>query len=304
MMQSTEAERRNRRTSHTACVIAAAILMGGITSNAQAQSSPATSSCALPHASGVVQEKLESGQRQRAYRLFVPPGYDSRTRLSLVLDLHGSGGTAAGQATNSGFEIVAARAGFAVATLEGDGARWNVPVTSGRPDDVAYVSDVIDHVAARLCIDTARVYATGFSGGARMSSLLGCTLNSRIAAIAPVSGLRWPAPCSGRPVPVLTFHGLADPQNPYDGKAPGRGAEWLESVPDALAAWARHNGCEGQAILEDPQGPLSTLRYAGCRSGAEVRMIRIDGLGHSWARQEIDATAAIWQFFSQHALKD
>jgi polyhydroxybutyrate depolymerase len=234
--------------------------------------------------------------------LFVPPSYDGRTRLPLVLDLHGSGGSSAGQAKNSGFEIVAAREGFAVATLDAENARWNVPIASERPDDVAYVSDVIDHVAARVCIDTSRVYATGFSGGGRMSSLLGCRLNARIAAIAPVSGLRWPGPCEGRPVPVVTFHGLADRQNPYDGKAPGRGAEWMESVPDALASWARHDGCNPQVILEDQPGPLSTMRYEGCRRGADVRMIRIDGLGHTWAKDEVDTTAAIWEFFAQHSL--
>jgi polyhydroxybutyrate depolymerase len=180
--------------------IVAAILAVGIASKAQAQNSAATlASCNLPHPSGVTQERLESGQRQRAYRLFVPPGYDAHSRLPLVLDLHGSGGTSAGQARTSGFEALATRTGFAVASLDADGARWNVPVATDRPDDVAYVSDVIDHVAARLCVDTARVYATGFSGGARMSSLLGCKLSTRIAAIAPVSGLRWPAPCEGRP---------------------------------------------------------------------------------------------------------
>ena len=289
----------------TSYVVVAAFLAVGIASTAQAQSAPATrAACNLSHASGVVQERLVSGQRQRAYRLFVPQGYDGRTRLPLVLDLHGSGGSSEGQAKNSRFEVVAARERFAVATLEADSARWNVPVENGRPDDVVYVSDVIDHVAGRVCIDAARVYATGFSGGARMSSLLGCKLNARIAAIAPVSGLRWPAPCEGRPVPVLTFHGLADTQNPYDGKAPGRGAEWMESVPDALAGWARHDGCDLKVILEDPPGPLSTMRYKGCRSDAEVRMIRIDGLGHAWAREEIDTTAAIWQFFSQHALRE
>lgn len=289
----------------TSSIVVFTLLVAGTASTAQAQSGAAArSACNLSHTPGVVQERLESGQRQRGYRLFVPPGYDGRTRLALVLDLHGSGGTSAGQAKNSGFEIVAARETFAVATLEADNARWNVPIANERPDDVAYVSAVIDHVAARVCIDAARVYATGFSGGGRMSSLLGCKLNARIAAIAPVSGLRWPAPCDGRPVPVLTFHGLADTQNPYDGKAPGRGAEWMESVPDALAGWARHDGCDVKVILEDPAGPLSTMRYEGCRGGAEVRMIRIDGLGHSWARQEIDATAAIWQFFLQHPLRE
>jgi polyhydroxybutyrate depolymerase len=284
-------------------VIAAVVAIVGFSSAARAQSAPgALSSCGLPHAPGVFEQELRSGQLERSYRLFVPPGYDGRAAIPLVLDLHGSGGTSAGQARNSGFEEVAAREGFAVASLEADGGRWNVPASDGRADDVAYVSDVIDHLARQLCTDPERIYATGFSGGGRMSSLLGCALNTRIAAIAPVSGLRWPGPCGGPPIPVLTFHGLEDRQNPYAGMAAGRGEEWSESVPDALAGWARHNGCGPDAILDDPAGPLSTMRYADCRELAEVRMIRIDGLGHAWTREEIDTTGVIWQFFETHRL--
>jgi polyhydroxybutyrate depolymerase len=270
---------------------------------AHAQGGPAGAACQLSYESGVSSHALVSGQRPRAYRLFVPPGYDGRERLPLVLDLHGSGGNAAGQARNSGLETLAAGQRFLVATLEAEGARWNVPVAQGRADDVAYVSDVIDHIGARVCTDPARVYATGFSGGARMSSVLGCALGSRIAAIAPISGLRFPGPCTGRAVPVLTVHGLADPQNTYDGHAPGRGAEWLESVPDALASWAAHDSCNGPVLFEDPVGPLSTMRYDRCANGAEVRLIRVDGLGHRWTRDEIDTTAVIWEFFKQHPLR-
>ena len=283
-------------------VIASLIVLGA--ASAYGQTRPAASSpCNLPQAAGVTTQQLTSGQRPRAYRLFVPPGYDGHQRLPLVLDLHGSGGSSAGQAKNSGFEMLAAGEHFIVATLDAVDARWNVPVQAGRPDDVAYVSDVIDHVAARVCTDDARVYATGFSGGARMTSLLGCRLGSRLAAIAPVSGLRLPGPqCAGRPMPVLTFHGLADPQNTYDGHLTDRGAEWVESVPEALAGWARRDSCKGEAILEDPPGPLSTMRYDGCADGSEVRIIRIDGLGHAWTHKEVDTTAVMWQFFKSHHL--
>ena len=284
-----------------ALAITALLLTAG-SSDAFAQSRSAAASCDLPRAAGVSSQQLTSGQRQRGYRLFVPPGYDGHARLPLVLDLHGSGGSSAGQARTSGFEALAASERFIVATLDAEGARWNVPVQDGRPDDVAYVDDVISQVATLVCTDVTRVYATGFSGGARMTSLLGCRLASRIAAIAPVSGLRFSEPCTGRPIPVLTFHGLADPQNPYDGHAAGRGAEWLESVPDALAGWARRDSCKGEAILEDPPGPLSTMRYDGCGDGTEVRMIRIDGLGHTWTRKEVDTTAVMWQFFKKHRL--
>jgi polyhydroxybutyrate depolymerase len=286
-------------------VVGVMLAFTSIASNTRAQTSLPAASCDLAATSGVSEQRLSSGGRERTYRLFVPPSYDGRTRLPLVLELHGSGGTAAGQAGTSRFEALAASETFLVASLQAaaEGNRWNVPVTADRPDDVAYVSDVIDAIAASACTDLSRVYATGFSGGARMSSLLGCRLSERIAAIAPMAGLRWPADdCDARPMPVLTVHGLADPQNTYDGHVAERGAEWLESVPDALAAWARHNGCDADLVVDDPPGPLATLRYARCDAGAEVRLIRVDGLRHQWAREEIDATRVMLEFFRKHTL--
>jgi polyhydroxybutyrate depolymerase len=222
--------------------------------------------------------------------------------LPLVLDLHGSGGNAAGQAKTSGLETLAAREGFAVASLQAEDARWNVPASGARADDVQYVADVIDHIAARTCIDPARVHATGFSGGGRMSSLLGCRLNHRIASIAPVGGLRWTGPCPGRAVPVLAVHGLADGTNPYEGRG-DRGAEWVESVPEALAGWATHNRCDPKLLQDPPAGTLQVLRYGGCQGGAEVRLLRVERLGHVWPRGDVDATQAIWQFFKTHPLQ-
>lgn len=283
------------------------------TADARAQAAPATPqapSAGAPSAAAcdlravaAVEQSITSGGRPRTYRLFVPTGFEARKRLPLVLDLHPSGGTSAGQAKTSGFETLAAREGFIVASPQAENGRWNVPVTADRADDVRYITDVIDHVSARACVDGARIYATGFSGGARMSSLLACRLGTRIAAIAPMAGLRWPAPCDGRPVPVLTLHGLADAQNTYDGRVEGRGGEWVESVPEALAGWASHNRCTSGAIAEDAPGPLSTIRYEGCAGNTEVRLIRIDGLGHTWARTEIDATRTMWEFFSRHSLR-
>ena len=81
---------------------------------AHGQNRVPVSSCDLSHESGVSLQQLVSGQRPRVYRLFVPPGYDGHLRLPLVLDLHGSGGTSAGQARNSGLETLSAKERFIV----------------------------------------------------------------------------------------------------------------------------------------------------------------------------------------------
>jgi len=258
--------------------------------------------CAIAHAGGVVNHQLTSGGREREYRLFVPDSYDGATRLPLVFNLHGTGGNAAGQAEDSGMERLAQEEGFIVVGLQGFQNSWNVLLSDPNAvDDVQYTSDVLDDALQKVCVDERKVYATGFSGGARMSSRLGCNLGDRIAAIAPVSGIRWTAPCNGRAVPVVTFHGLADPQNTYAGMA--RDDEWVESVEDALAGWADHNGCDA-ARNETPEVSLvSVYSYGNCADGADVVLYRIAGLGHTWAKNEIDATREMWTFFKAHAMR-
>ena len=110
-------------------------------------------------------------------------------------------------------------------------------------------------------------------------------LGSHRTALIPLSGRRaadgaLSAPVPGWPLAVMTS---VDDKN-------------------ALASWARHNSCKGEAHLDDPPGPLSTMRYDGCAGGTEVGMIRIDGLGHTWTKTEVDTTAVMWQFFKSHRL--
>ncbi len=256
--------------------------------------------CSLAHPGGIANHQLVSGGREREYRLFVPASYDGETRLPLMLNLHGTGGDAAGQARDSGLESLAQEEGFIVVGLQGSQNRWNVLMSDpDEPNDVEYASQVLDDVSEKVCVDERRVYATGFSGGARMTSRLACNLAGRITAIAPVSGIRWTAPCSGRAVPVVTFHGLADPQNPYAGMAR---EDWVESVEDALEGWARHNGCS-EARNETPEvDGVSIYSYGNCEGDAAVVLYRIAGLGHTWAKNEIDATREMWTFLESRTM--
>src|SRR4051794_19621019 len=154
--------------------------------------------CSLPSATGERTVALTDQGKERPFLLFVPKGYDGRRPVPLVLDLHGSGGNGKGQLDASALASVADSGGFAVGAPTGGvettpGAfAWNVPdvpltsgsqVPPGTPSDERYLLAVIGKVRTTLCVDARRVYITGFSGGARMTSAMACRYPTRIAAI-------------------------------------------------------------------------------------------------------------------------
>ena len=132
----------------------------------------------------------------------------------LVLDFHGLGEGAILHATTSGFGTLGQRDGFDVAFPNGTGTpvQWDTGDERATNPDLEFVRALLDQIESTTCIDTSRVYASGFSDGSFMVSLLACTMSRRITAIGAVSGLQLPTPCpTTRRVPVITFHGTADP---------------------------------------------------------------------------------------------
>ncbi|MGH2468162.1 MAG: alpha/beta hydrolase family esterase [Candidatus Limnocylindrales bacterium] len=268
------------------------------------------------------------GGQDRSVIIHVPRGMRSGRRDPLVLDLHGSGSTASGQEAFSGLDTTADTDGFMVADpqaliVDGSGFDWNVPgvpLVGGRPvptgaaDDVSYLTDLVAVLEQESCIDPTRVFATGFSGGARMADQLACAASTVVAAVGPVSGLRLPAPCrTTRAVPIIAFHGTADPVDPYAGHGQ---PYWTYSVPQAAQDWARQDGCAPTAIDSRPDLGVALSRYAGCADGASVELYSISGEGHEWPggpalprsltralgpqSDAISADATMWAFFAAH----
>jgi polyhydroxybutyrate depolymerase len=302
-----------------------------------AAGAPAAGSSSLPSAACDGQAKpgdsvvtIDSGGMQRTVLLHLPSGYDDRHQTPLVLNLHGSESTAAAQESFTGMDATADSDGFIVAYPQaaiaaGTGFDWNVPgqpllggssAPSNAPGDVVFLQQSIDALEAGLCVDATRIYVTGFSGGARMASQVGCDLSTVVAAIAPVSGLRFPAPCPAtRPLPVIAFHGTVDPVDPYNGNGQ---AYWTYSVPSAAQRWAAFDGCTSAPVVAQPQPSIRLSSYAGCKAGAAVSLYTIDGEGHEWPggphlgraytailgaqSDAISANNTMWQFFSSHPL--
>ncbi len=239
----------------------------------------------------------------RWYLRRVPRSYDGRRPLPVVVDLHGYSGSAEAEAERTGFGVYGDDHGFVTVTPQGSGS---APMWDTSPDsaDVRFVGALLDHVEAGICVDRNRIYVAGMSNGALMASVVACVYADRVAAAAPVSGLRAPPTCRpSRPVPVISFHGTADRYVPWEGgigemvtrlPAPDGNGTVGESrrimraldpggppIAGAAAAWARLDGCEAKPSRTRVAPGIVRTSYE-CPRGVDVVLYRTDGGGHVW----------------------
>jgi polyhydroxybutyrate depolymerase len=278
---------------------------------------------------------MDVGGTERFYLLTTPTAHDGTKPLPLVLDFHGLAEGAQVHTAMSDFGTLAKKEGFVVAFPNGTGqpVKWDANTKSNPNHDVEYVDQLLDQLGAQLCIDTSRVYATGLSYGAIMSSFLTCVRADRFAAVAPVAGLTMPADCTpSRPMPALTFHGTADPILKFNGGVDlgsiGGGSADAPTTtrppadlngpgyPAAVAAWAARNGCKPDAT--DTKVTENVIhRVYDCPASAPVEFYIVLGGGHAWPGSEfsksiekvvgpttsdISATELAWKFFQRFQL--
>jgi polyhydroxybutyrate depolymerase len=271
--------------------------------------------------SGTSKRSISFDGRIRTVLVHVPRSYSATTRVPLVLNLQDDGGTAAAEEQLTGMDAESELEGFIVAYPQalirsGSGFDWNIPgeplpddvrEPANPPDDLAFLGQLVNDLEQDYCIDLGRVYATGFSAGARMTSLLACDDSNVFAAVAPVSGLRWPDPCPTiRAMPLLAIHGTADRVDPYRGHGQ---QYWTYSVPEAAADWARQDDCGARPVVGRPFNGIQVTAYLRCPGHAAVLLYSVEDGGHEWpggqlGRQsdDFDADTIIWSFFSAHAL--
>ncbi len=312
---------------------------GNAEGSSAAPTAVASAGCETPGAPAatLAKEGIDSDGQRRWWLLTAPEAATGSDPVPLVLDFHGLSEGAEFHSGSTGWSELAEREGFVVAFPQGSGRSvgWDVR-SSGPNPDLDFVDSMLADIEARYCIDTSRVYSTGLSNGAFLSSVLACTRPDVFAAVGPVAGVTYPPDCDpGKAVPVISFHGTADPLLPFNGSV---AADALSSItsggsgsttsappgdidgdgyPANAADWAANNGC-GQPTDEQVAGSVVRRSY-DCPDGAEVVFYMIQDGGHTWpgsdaltaegiarivgpTNMEIDATELTWEFFARHQL--
>jgi poly(3-hydroxybutyrate) depolymerase len=222
-------------------------------------------------------------------------------------------------------DALAERAGFIVVYPNGTGRldekllTWNAGLCCGyamteKVDDVGFVRALLDALATRAPVDTARVYATGLSNGAMLSYRLAAQLSDRIAAVAPVApdGAARAPGRRRRPRSRCRASARADPPHPQHRRKrlplrrPRRpfpftnvrtrhpNAEevlyrWVTSRVRAEAGRARR--AHGTATTASHRDAVrSPAAATAARSGA----VKATGAGHVWPGARRDYLRGCW----------
>lgn len=263
-------------------------------------------------AKGEAMGQLLHQGRQRTYYLYTPKSYNPNHPMPLVLAFHGYGSQGKDLAVNTGFNHLAEQKGFIIAYPNGIDRLWNVASNSViGVDDVSFVTTLLNHLSEVRAIDQSRIYAVGVSNGGFLVQRLARQASSKFAAFASVAATL-PGQLQGfcHPtsfVSMLTINGTDDRKVPWAGGKFSYG--WLLSVPDTINFWRQHNGCTAKTQVKQLNRRVEITRYPDCQHGAEVELVTLLGAGHVWprggsgAKQLLNGSEEIWNFFQRHRLK-
>ncbi len=272
-------------------------------------------SCNTPrHQAGDYSASIHSGGLNRTFLIHLPPSYGNQPQ-PIVINYHGYNNTALRTAQRTNMGAVANKAGFILVFPQGvdNPPSWNAGIgafgPTGDADDVQFTRDLINYFEHNYCVDAHHIYVTGYSLGGGMVYRIACALSNQIAAFATVAGAfyRIPGGCNlSRPVPLLEIHGQADQFAPYNGNS----YMGMSAVQTYLNFWLARDKCKPANQVIFQKADVTGLEWPHCANGIVIQHYRISDGGHTWPGSNptlgigynshvIDASAVIWNFFSQ-----
>jgi len=252
---------------------------------------------------------ISSAGGRGTYIISLPTSYNKDTPYQLVFGNHCMGGSAARVAAAdngddlSGFYSIKTLAdkdnipGIYVALQGNSDGTWNLP------NDSKFWNDVLTLVETNLCVDTTRVFVTGFSFGAMFSYVLSLEYPEKIRAVATYAPANYNmTQPTNRHIPIAYYQTTGT----TDGTCP-----WIHSDASqqggkyCLLQHMQDNGCTSTASdIKLATGNTHVVNeFSGCEVGYPVKFSSFVG-GHQATSSDAGVSGnwiekEAWQFFKQ-----
>ena len=246
----------------------------------------------------------------RTYYVAYPSGTSEPS--GLIINMHGFGGSAAGQMSGTQMDNYAHPQNIAVVYPQGINSdigytSWNVGTywDFNNQDDVGFISAMIDEIASNFEIDLNRVYACGFSNGGYMAYELACELSDKVTAFGSVTGnfmLNSDQQCDNeRDIPIIHFHGTNDPTVDYYPPS----FDQALTVEESIDYWSVFNNFDLE-YYEQINSNVEIFTYYNENSPAEFTHYKVTGGQHEWFWNNwgFNTSEELVNFFLQYELTD
>jgi predicted esterase len=216
---------------------------------------------------------ISSGGQNRQYYLKTPSNYDNKHPYRLVFTFHWFYGSINSVVNPPDADHNTDRPFYGLSDLSGDttifvapqgltdsgGAGWQNPNNR----DVNFTDDMLKAITDDLCIDTSRVFTTGFSYGGSMSYELACDRPDKFRAALLLD----PGTLSGTnsstcktPIAIFLSHGVDDGTLTYSGGVA------------IFNIFAKLNGCTTITPPTPPTNGHTCTSLTGCSDGYPARV--------------------------------
>jgi len=273
----------------------------GGTGGALPLGNPPVSSAGCGKATTVTSGKktITSSGQDRTYIIDIPADYDMTKPYRLFYTSHWIGSTSEAVRDQDYYFLkplaTAANEPAIFVAPQSDGSTW-------QEKDHALFDDILAYVKENLCIDTTRVFATGFSFGGMITYSLSVNHQKDIRAavgIAPANYNIYVPPKTGEPIAWMQTTGLDDGTCPWvNGNSATQGAKYIAiehatdngcTVPADIPTWQN-----GSHVCYDFEGCPAEYPVKACTfSGGHTNIANDPGSGSNWIAQDS------WDFFMQ-----
>ena len=245
--------------------------------------------------------KFTGGGIEHEVYLDLPENYDKNKPYRLVFGMHCMGGSAQNVAKNEHYYGYRDQKGAKESTIfvAPHGYTDNMPWRCGDNKDHLFFDEILTYLNENLCVDTSRVFSSGFSFGAMFSNSLAQTFQHRLRGVvvfATADQVIYLPKNAGKPIAWMGTVGLSDGTCPPSMGRSARDRILKNNGPEG------HTDCTGEKATEyanngghvcydyktvDPRFPVKWCTFSG---------------GHQWDMREngkLWASDVGWEFITQ-----